>query len=304
MFKMWLFRSWAEERGSQSLEAAGVSIATAVAALSLIIGIIVLSGPGVQRTLSCAVAIVTGGGACGAGSDIPTGGNGGSTDTGNAGADTPSGGEQAASIGLDFIPFVGEIKGMIEVFTGRDLVTGEELGAWRFAGLAGLIGLNELKLLRHGDDVLRHVDDIDDLFRHGDDVPNPRRIPCVGSVPTVRVRSLGARAASSGCYKIADSRGLSHSFDRHAHEWFGRRVPQETHMAQWQALIERAARSNQVFDWSTGADATIAHLARIDGKYFVVQFYKTGDRAGELATAFVPSQRQLSAMLKKLGHQL
>jgi hypothetical protein len=46
---------------------------------------------------------------------------------------------------------------------------------------------------------------------------------------------------------------------------------------------------------------TRAHLARIDGKNFVVQFFADGPLAGELATAFVPSQQQLSAMLRAGG---
>lgn len=101
--------------------------------------------------------------------------------------------------------------------------------------------------------------------------------------------------------KIAGTEGLVHSFDSHATQWFGRRVSKETHLGKWQNLIERAAQSSQVFDWSTRGSQTTAHLARIDGKYFVVQFFKEGDRAGELATAFVPRSDQLTAMLKALG---
>jgi hypothetical protein len=72
---------------------------------------------------------------------------------------------------------VGEFKGLIEVFTGYDLVTGEDLGWWRLAGFAGFFGLNEIKLLRHGDDLLG-------LLRRGDDVANAgsdaaRRLPSV-----------------------------------------------------------------------------------------------------------------------------
>jgi hypothetical protein len=99
---------------------------------------------------------------------------------------------------------------------------------------------------------------------------------------------------------IAGTRGLSHSFDEHAAQWFGRTVSRDTHLSNWQALIERAAQSSQVFEWSTGSAATIAHLARIEGKNFVVQFFTSGPRAGELATAFVPSQQQLTAMLRLL----
>jgi predicted nucleic acid-binding protein len=57
-----------------------------------------------------------------------------------------------AGAGVDFSPVGGDLKGFIEVFTGRDLVTGEDLGAWRWAGL---VFLSELRHLRHLDTVGR-----------------------------------------------------------------------------------------------------------------------------------------------------
>jgi hypothetical protein len=72
-------------------------------------------------------------------------------------------------------------------------------------------------------------------------------------------------------------------------------------MGQWQAMIDRAAMSGKTVEWSVGDAATIGHLARIEGKNFFVQFYKDGPRAGELATAFVPNQRQLTAILGAMG---
>lgn len=41
-------------------------------------------------------------------------------------------GDDATSLGLDFVPVVGDAKGIAEVFTGCDLVTGGELGHWRW----------------------------------------------------------------------------------------------------------------------------------------------------------------------------
>jgi hypothetical protein len=96
---------------------------------------------------------------------------------------------------------------------------------------------------------------------------------------------------------IRGTQGLEHSFDRHSAQWFGRNVARDTHMDAWTKLLERAAGSSKSFAWSSGSSATRAHLARIDGKNFVVQFFADGPRAGEVATAFVPSQRQLTAML-------
>jgi hypothetical protein len=72
-------------------------------------------------------------------------------------------------------------------------------------------------------------------------------------------------------------------------------------MEQWQALVERAARSGKTVDWSVGDAATVGHIARIEEKNLFVQFYKEGPRAGELATAFVPNQNQLTAILSALG---
>ena len=100
---------------------------------------------------------------------------------------------------------------------------------------------------------------------------------------------------------VAGTRGLQHSFDRHAAEWFGGEVSRTRHMAEWQALIERAAGSRRQVEWMTGNDPTIGHLARIGDKDFFVQFYTEGDRAGELATAFVPNQRELSRILRQLS---
>jgi hypothetical protein len=51
---------------------------------------------------------------------------------------------------VDATPVVGDIKGFIEVFTGCDLLTGEELGNWRWLGL---IALSELRNLRSLDEL-------------------------------------------------------------------------------------------------------------------------------------------------------
>jgi|GEM_PF-3752786 len=64
---------------------------------------------------------------------------------------------------LDLGPGVGDVKGLIEVGTGRDLVSGEALGAWRWVGLLGLVGLAEARDLRHADeaaDALRAADEV------------------------------------------------------------------------------------------------------------------------------------------------
>ena|GEM_PF-4618938 len=165
---------WREQRGNHALEASGVAVGAALVAVALLLAVQLITTPGMQRTLDCAVAIVLGGDGC-AGADAGANGVGGGAAAQPSGAapstsDGPSGARTAASIGLDVIPVVGEIKGLIEVFTGTDLVTGEDLGWWRFAGLAGLVGLNEIKLLRHGDEVVDLVQRGDDVLDTGGDV--------------------------------------------------------------------------------------------------------------------------------------
>ena len=51
---------------------------------------------------------------------------------------------EAVSAGISFLPGIGDAKGLIEVGTGVDLITGEELGACRFLGL---IGASEVRFL-------------------------------------------------------------------------------------------------------------------------------------------------------------
>ena len=64
---------------------------------------------------------------------------------------------QAVSLMLDLGPSVGDVKGLIEVGTGRDLVSGEALGAWRWVGLLGLVGLAEARALRYADEAVDAV---------------------------------------------------------------------------------------------------------------------------------------------------
>ncbi|MEM7274079.1 MAG: pre-toxin TG domain-containing protein, partial [Actinomycetota bacterium] len=59
----------------------------------------------------------------------------------------------ALSLVIDFIPIVGDVKGLIELGTGKDLLTGQELEPWeRSLGLIGLIpGGDLLRLAKLGD---------------------------------------------------------------------------------------------------------------------------------------------------------
>jgi hypothetical protein len=110
--------------------------------------------------------------------------------------------------------------------------------------------------------------------------------------------NAGELLAGSGGYlpKITDG-GLAHSFDRHAKEWFGRPVGATAGREPWRQLVERASKSREIVAWSADQQLTFGHLARIEGKYFFVQFDRS---TGDLVTAFVPNNSQLTAILRKL----
>lgn len=92
--------------------------------------------------------------------------------------------------------------------------------------------------------------------------------------------------------------GLDHSFMKHAKEWFGRTVNRSTRWAEWRSLVERAAQSRKIVPWFASNEPTWLHLARIEGKWFAVQFSRS---TGELVTAFIPNPDQLGAILRLLG---
>jgi hypothetical protein len=103
-----------------------------------------------------------------------------------------------------------------------------------------------------------------------------------------------AQEASQVVCRITED-GLAHSFDRHAAEWFGRQVGRNTHLAIWREMVEKGAASSKVFPWSLRQFETIARLTYIEGKPFVVQFFR---ETGELASAFKPNSGQLREMLR------
>ena len=72
---------------------------------------------------------------------------------------------------LDLLPGVGDAKGLIEVFTGCDMVTGEDLGHWRWLGL---LLISEVRQVRHIDHVTKNHKHFDDLYRN---ITGARRSP-------------------------------------------------------------------------------------------------------------------------------
>jgi hypothetical protein len=120
-----------------------------------------------------------------------------------------------ASLGLDLLPGVGTIKGVIEAITGRDLVTGQELAWWeRALGIipvaGGLIGAGVSAARtadRIGDaaDVARGIDRAADAARAVD-----RAGDLGGAVRTADRAADAARAADRASDAAVTGRGGAH----------------------------------------------------------------------------------------------
>jgi hypothetical protein len=72
--------------------------------------------------------------------------------------------ENVFALEIDFVPILGDLKGFLEVFTGRDLISGERLGAWRWLGL---LCLSELRAARYADEFLPLSVPIGKFLRNG-----------------------------------------------------------------------------------------------------------------------------------------
>ena len=88
----------------------------------------------------------------------------------------------------DLAPVVGDVKGFVEVFTGCDLVTNEDLGHWRWLGVIGLSEFRHGRNLEKFDDYIdlatpekrRHILDGDDTgggHRPGTGKPGKSEFP-------------------------------------------------------------------------------------------------------------------------------
>ncbi|HUF52782.1 MAG TPA: pre-toxin TG domain-containing protein [Dehalococcoidia bacterium] len=107
-----------------------------------------------------------------------------------------------ASLLLDLLPLVGGVKGVIELYTGRDMVTKEDLAWWEqmltlvslgmdAAGAGGKIA----RLARHGDDigpVVRRADNAAGLARHADEFGQPKALYKTTDDARVGIESRGA----------------------------------------------------------------------------------------------------------------
>ncbi len=103
------------------------------------------------------------------------------------------------SAALDFLPVIGDIKGVIEAFTGCDLITGEDLGPWRWMGL---MGLSELRHLKHLDEVVEArklakeaAEHVDDIAKEADDITDTAKKAAKECLNSFSADTLVATAA-------------------------------------------------------------------------------------------------------------
>jgi hypothetical protein len=118
--------------------------------------------------------------------------------------------KQGASLAVDFTPGLGDAKGLAEVFTGKDLITGDSLGAWRFLGL---VGLSELRYLRHTDEAAQTAGLI---FRVVDSAAATGQWHHVFS--TKVMRAIGDHQVLSGVFARNDV--LLRAFDEASHKGY------------------------------------------------------------------------------------
>jgi preprotein translocase subunit YajC len=79
-------------------------------------------------------------------------------------------GKEVLSAIIDVMPYLGDAKALAELFAGKNLVTGEDLGWWRFAGLLALApvvgtgGRAALAGMKNAD-MLKYLDEAKELFK-------------------------------------------------------------------------------------------------------------------------------------------
>ena len=95
--------------------------------------------------------------------------------------------------------------------------------------------------------------------------------------------------------------------DRHIREWY--RLADDAPVQPWMReefldmVVQSGIKQGKVFQWSlrgeSGAQPTYSVLRYTNGRWLVSQYYANGARAGEFATAFEPTARQLARMLQQ-----
>lgn len=105
-------------------------------------------------------------------------------------------------------------------------------------------------------------------------------------------------------HRIVASKGFQHT-SKHAGQWFGR-TPNKAMLDEWADLLADASRSKQVYNSAIGAGdgrvQTMAQLYTKGDKHLILHFLVKGEAKGELTTAVVASQRQLSEAYRLLRY--
>ena len=112
------------------------------------------------------------------------------------------------SIGLDFVPGVGTIKGIIEAIIGRDIITGQERAWWeRVLGIipvtsaaAGAVAVS--KIAEAAGDLARGVDKLGDVAETAKDIDR--------AADAVKAAEHAAEAATTGDLAHAQDDGHDH----------------------------------------------------------------------------------------------
>lgn len=140
-----------------------------------------------------------------------------------------------------------------------------------------------------------------------------------GLLRLLGLAAKGARVTPSGARVIAQSgddlanlvRGSygwrPGHIDRHIREWY--RLADDAPVQPWMRdefldmIVTAGTRQGKVFQWSlrgeAGMQPTYSVLRFHNGRWMVSQYYTNGPRAGEFATAFEPTARQLARMLQQ-----
>ena len=129
-----------------------------------------------------------------------------------------------------------------------------------------------------------------------------------------RVTPSGARAIAPAADDLTSIVRGSYGWrpahiDVHIREWY--RLPRNARVEPWMRdeylsmIVQAGTKQGKVFTWTlrgeTGAQQTYAILRyeQSAGRWLVSQYYASGSRAGQFATAFEPTARQLARMLQQ-----
>lgn len=194
------WRALRSEHGSNVAQAAAVALMASALIAALLLGARSLT-PEIQSSFRCLFQSLGGGGGCGGAASTTAAAQPPTTQPTQR---SSSPWQTFVSVGIDFIPIVGDAKGLWESITGRDTITGEELStAERILGLAGIVGLSELRLLARADNVVgavRAVDRAGDAADAGNDgrraVDRALEVCGIGAAPTDRGRGLAKPLAA------------------------------------------------------------------------------------------------------------